>query len=109
MPWLRVALVVPIWIAALGVAHAEGLEPPSSGDERRALILKGSQVQPTREDVPDVESPQRPSWLEHVHIRKGAGLEVRRSMAIGHKPVVVGLKGPVMKRKRLGLALEVRF
>jgi len=62
-------------------------------------------------DRPEVETP-RPgrSWfVSNIHIKKKRGLEYTQVMSVNGHPMLFSVQGPVMRKKRLGLTLELRF
>jgi hypothetical protein len=110
------------WLATLGFGLAVGLPISAVADPLQAEAAP----QPAyfRWLGPNAERP--PEWLgESVYYRKGAGLEYRHAMKIGESPIVVGLQGPLLRKKKdpsgfsgperqqymsgAGLAVEVRF
>ena len=49
-------------------------------------------------------------WLpSHLELRKGAGLAMSRPIRVGRKDLQLGVAGPVLRKKKLGLTVEVRF
>jgi hypothetical protein len=52
-----------------------------------------------------------PEWMgENFHYKKGCGLEYRRELKAGDRPLELGIAGPVLRKKKsVGLAFEVRF
>ena len=49
-------------------------------------------------------------WLPgQLELRKGAGLAMSRPIRVGRKDLELGVAGPVLRKKNLGLTLEVRF
>ena len=53
---------------------------------------------------PDVEIQ---AWRQ-LYLNQN-GLELRQPLRVGEHRFELGLKGPLMKRKRVGLAFELRF
>lgn len=54
--------------------------------------------------------PRLPLWLPpQLEIRKGAGLALSRPVRMGATDLRVGVAGPVVRKKNLGLSVEVRF
>jgi len=54
--------------------------------------------------------PRLPLWLpEQLEIRKGAGLALSRPVRMGATDLRLGVAGPVVRKKNLGLSVEVRF
>jgi len=51
-----------------------------------------------------------PSWLPgDLEVRKGTGLSVSRPLQMGDTDLEFGVAGPVVRKRNLGLAFEVRF
>ena len=60
---------------------------------------------------PEIETP-RPerSWFtSNIHIKKKRGLEYTHVMSFNGRPLLLNFQGPLMRKKRLGLLLELRF
>lgn len=101
-------LLIPLLLAGAPAAQAE--EPaPSESEVQRGHILVASKLPGSREEAPVELVPNRPDWLDVVQIEKGAGFALRQSFSLGERDVIFRLKGPVMKRKRFGLAVEFKF
>ncbi len=99
-------LSLPLALLALSGAKAEpvvqiegpsGVRPPFSGE---LALARGAS--------PEEAISESRDW-RRIRLRKGAGLEVRREINLGEREIVLGVKGPLMKKKRLGLAFELRF
>ena len=91
------------WLATLGIGLAIGL-PAAAADS----LAESGRSNPYGLH-PATQRP--PAWLgENVHYRKGVGLEYRRDLKLGNKPIELGFQGPVVrKKKRVGLTVELRF
>lgn len=101
---LRTRISLPLLMLCLsGAAHAE---LPFDPKPERSLVAQEMTRGPQPLSAQPISEPRR--W-QRIHLAKGAGFEVRRDLAVGERDVVVGVKGPLMKRKRLGLSFEVRF
>jgi len=51
-----------------------------------------------------------PSWLPgDLEVRKGAGLSMSHPVHMGETDLELGVAGPVVRKRNLGLAFEVRF
>jgi hypothetical protein len=51
-----------------------------------------------------------PSWLPgDLEVRKGAGLAMSHPVHLGKADLELGVAGPVLRKRNLGLAFEVRF
>jgi hypothetical protein len=101
IPWL--------WI---GAAHAGSSDVPA----QPVVTQRAAQMLPFELAVangrPASLTPEQwlTLWLpSRVELRKGSGLAVTRPVRIGKSDVELGLAGPVMRKKNLGLTLEVRF
>lgn len=102
-------ILVPLLLAAVPVQADEPKKPEP--ETKRSHVLPGGKIPTAREDslLERDLAPNRPSWLSAVEIDKKSGFAMRQPLHIGGHPVELGLKGPVMKRKRLGVAVEIRF
>ncbi len=49
------------------------------------------------------------SWLRKLHIKKKRGFEYTHVTSFNGRPLLFNIQGPVMRKKRLGLTLELRF
>ena len=102
-------ILIPLLLAG---APAEADEPKKPQPEsKRTHMLVGGKVPAAREESPlalEIAAGRAP-WLNALHIDKKSGFEMRQSFQLGERNVILGLKGPVMKRKRFGLAVEIRF
>ena len=101
-------LSLPVTLLALSAAKAEPvvqIEEPS--DVRERLLVSGELAQP-RSPLFDEVTPESRDW-RRIRLRQGAGLELRREISLGEREIVFAVKGPLMKKKRLGLAFELRF
>jgi hypothetical protein len=105
IPWL----LIPLLIAGASGVYAE--EPvPTEPEAKRRQVLSGGSVQPSRDETPlEEEASDRPAWTQRIHIAKKYGFELRQPVRVGDHRLSFRVKGPVMKRKRLGLTFEVRF
>ena len=94
------------WLATLGVGLAVGLPISAAADPiepRPRAVLQGW----TSLDAED----RPPAWMgENVQYKKGVGLEYRRALKLGEKPVELGIGGPILRKKKgAGLSVELRF
>ncbi len=48
-------------------------------------------------------------WLRKFHLKKKRGFEYTHVMSVNGHPMLLNVQGPVMRRNRLGLLLELRF
>ncbi len=62
-------------------------------------------------DRPEIEMPhpERSWFVSNVHIKKKRGLEYTHVMSFNERPLLLNFQGPVMRKRRLGLTLELRF
>jgi hypothetical protein len=98
----------PVTLLALSVARAEPvlqIEEPSDVQE---WPLVSAELARSRGALSDLVIPESRDW-RRIRLRKGAGLEMRHEISLGERDIVLGVKGPLMKKKRLGLAFELRF
>ena len=99
----RAWLSLPLLLLSLS-ARAELPAPPQPEDSD---AVSSHPIHLERDRSLDALSATR--WWRRVRVRKGAGFEYRRPVNLGEREVVFGVMGPLMKRERLGVALEVRF
>lgn len=103
-------LSLPLLLLSLSARAEEPWRPRAdTHDPARALRLADGRYDqaPGAFDARDALAATR-AWRS-LHISKGSGLEYRRHLDLGERELVLGLKGPVMDKKALGLAVEVRF
>ena len=101
---LRTQLSVPLLLLCFSTAHAGPLHLVAHPAEQAHAPFAVSEAQP-----PSAEGLRKAKPWGGLRFRKGAGLEVRQQLSFGERELIVGVKGPLMKKKRLGLAFEVRF
>ncbi len=59
---------------------------------------------------PMAQPSRESSWLtSHFHIKKGAGFAYTREVTFGRRGLVLSVQGPVIRKRRDGLGVEVRF
>jgi hypothetical protein len=94
------------WLATIGMGLAIGMPAAAAGDSLASE--ETTRTNPYRIH-PAMERP--PAWLgENTHYRKGVGLEYRRELKLGDKPIELGFQGPVVRKKKsVGLTVEMRF
>ena len=107
---LILASAIPwIWI---GAAHAGNSDVPT----QQVATQQAAQMLPF--ELAAATSPSaylaRDKWLTvwlpgQLELRKGAGLAMSRPIRVGRKDLQLGVAGPVLRKKNLGLTLEVRF
>jgi hypothetical protein len=98
-----------IWI---GAAHAGSSDFPIQqvATQRAAQMLPFELA--VRTAPPNSLTPEQwlTLWLPNrVELRKGAGFAMTRPIRVGRSDLQLGVAGPVLRKKNLGLALEVRF
>jgi hypothetical protein len=89
-------------IALLGVTPAGAGEPSTTSRlEDRVEILAHA----------DGIAAEHPGWsfLSSLRISKDHGLSYRHSFVLGGRRLQVRLRGPVQRRKSLGLGFQIRF
>jgi hypothetical protein len=102
-------ILVPLLLAGAPALADEPKHPEP--EVKRSHVLIAGKLPAAREESPldrEVLS-NRPEWLSAVQIDRKSGFAVRRSFQLGERDMLFRLKGPVMKKKRLGLAVEIRF
>lgn len=101
LPWL--------WI---GTAQAGGQDVPTDKvvTHRAAQALAPAFDPHVAAFAPLASDPRLPVWLpSQLELRKGSGLAVSRPIRVGEKDLRLGLAGPVLRKRNLGLAVELRF
>ena len=79
----------------------------AKADEERVI---GEMKRPRQIVFPLAQPSQEGRWLSsHFHIKKGAGIAYTRSLSFGRHDVTVSVQGPVIRKRRYGLGVEVRF
>jgi hypothetical protein len=98
-----------IWI---GAAHAGNSDVPT----QQVATPRAAQMVPFELAVGTVSSTSlaRDKWFtvwlpSQLELRKGAGFAMSRPVRVGRTDLELGVAGPVMRKKNLGLTLEVRF
>jgi hypothetical protein len=95
------------WLATLGVGLAVGLPIGAAADPIEPRPRAAAVHDWTSLDADD----RPPAWMgENVLYKKGVGLEYRRALKVGEKPVELGIGGPILRKKKgAGLSVELRF
>ena len=104
--WLLILLLL------VGAPNAHADEPtPTELEARQGHVLVGGKIPGSRDETQlEIDTAaDRPAWMNAVHIDKKSGFAVRRSLRLGEHDVILGVKGPILKKKRLGLSIELRF
>ena len=62
-------------------------------------------------DRPEMEAPRpgRSRFVSNIHIKKKRGLEYTHVLSFNDRPLLLNIQGPVLRKKQLGLTLELRF
>lgn len=105
VPALALALAATLPLAPAALRAEPDDERPAT--ERRRTLTAARHLEPGAGS-----DPTRPlAWMtENLHIQKGTGLEYRRRLRMGERPIELGVQGPVVRKKKsLGLTLVVRF
>jgi hypothetical protein len=92
-------------LSAAGAEESPPLRALQEVPTRSALMSPLASDPRELDDAPD--EPFETGW-HGLRLRKG-GVEVRRSLELGNRQMELGLRGPLLKRKRVGLKLELRF
>lgn len=105
VPTLALALVAALPLAPGALRAEPGEERPTV--ERRRTLTAARHLEPGGA----ADSARPLAWMtENLHIHKGTGLEYRRRLRMGERPIELGVQGPVVRKKKsLGLTLVVRF
>lgn len=99
-------IAVPLALFALSAANAEPrLLSGEPRDERMKPLLAKELPRAQRNFRADSNGSD---WRQ-IRISKGAGLEVRHHFDLHERPMVLRVRGPVMKKRALGLRFELRF
>jgi hypothetical protein len=87
-------------LALLLLPHAASASDPEVREKpRRATEI----IAPVEDRLAE------PSWTSHIHIKKKHGLEFKRTLNVGDRPVILSVHGPLIRHKRLGLGFEFKF
>jgi hypothetical protein len=102
-----------LWIALqAGAALAEDEIVPRPIDHRQAALvtLRATNLRdPIPREEPAVEAVAPPErWIDRVKPNKN-GFRYRDEFELGGHEYEFSLKGPFLKKERLGLAFELRF
>jgi len=100
--------LLPLPLLMLSLSGAQAQESASV----RAFVAQPSRPLLTSE----TPTPERQAWGDDFETRawgrlylNKSGLEIRQPMRLGEHELEFGVKGPLMKRERVGLAFELRF
>jgi len=110
VPTLALAVLAALPLAPAGL-RAEPAEERPATERRRTLTATrhlGPHLDTLRDPAAAADPARPPDWT--LHIQKGTGLEYRRRLRMGERPIELGVQGPVVRKKKsLGLTLVVRF
>ncbi len=101
-------LSLPVTLLALSAAKAEPVVQIEEPSDVRERPLVSGELARSRSVLSERVIPESRDW-RRIRLREGAGLELRREISLGERDIVFGVKGPLLKKKRLGLAFELRF
>jgi hypothetical protein len=95
----------------IGILAGPAVAQPDGDDER--AVRRATTIL-LHEDENEITPPQPldfgPAWLAHyVRLDKRSGFRYSRKLDVGDQEMSLRVKGPVVRKKRLGLSLEVRF
>ena len=80
------------------------------GVRRAATILMSDDPEDLTQHAHPLDSFAVAPWLvENVHLDKRGFKYVRRFGELGEDRVVIKFRGPLMKKRRFGLTIDVRF
>lgn len=101
--------VIPWFLA--GAAHADTPGDPSDFRASPNIALTPWEYSPyTTAARRSLRVPRILSWLpDGVEVRKGAGLALSRPVRWGDTDLKLGVAGPVVQKRNLGMSIEVRF
>ena len=99
---------LPLALLALSAAKAEPVVQIEEPSDVQVPHVVSVELARSRSSLSDHAISESRDW-RRIRLRKGAGLELRREISLGERVIVLGVKGPLMKKKRLGLAFELRF
>jgi hypothetical protein len=101
---------LPVPLLALSVSAARADMPvPAAPPEEPARPQLLSRSLPLPRSDQDKDTAPEPTDTLRLDLHKGAGLEISKPVRFADHELVFGLKGPLMKRNRVGLLFEVRF
>lgn len=92
----------------LGVGESAGADDDTA--ERQPKLRRSVEILADM-DRPELEAPApERSWLlSNIHIKKKRGLEYTHVLRFNDRPLMLNVQGPVMRKRRLGLTLELRY
>jgi hypothetical protein len=96
--------------ASASAAEDEILPRPLDQRQTAAVTLRAINLRdPFPREEPAVEAVQPPErWIDRVRPNKH-GFRYQDTVRLGGHDYVFNLKGPLLKKERLGLSFEVRF
>jgi hypothetical protein len=104
--WLPVPLLA---LSLSAAARADTAVPPAPPEDPARAQLLSRSLPLARGDHDKDASPEPAADAFRFHLNEGAGLEISKPVRFADHELVFGLKGPLMKRNRVGLAFEIRF
>jgi len=114
MRYQRLILISGIPWLFVGAAHAEAPGDPS--EVRANSSSAATPLTPWEYSLRPISTTRSlrdsriPGWLpDNVELRKGAGLALTRPVRWGDTDLELGVAGPVVQKRNLGMAIEVRF
>ena len=84
-------------------ADEEAAEPRPT--LRRSAEILAHLDQPALE----IPRPERTWFVSNIHIKKKRGFEYTHVMSVNGHPILLNVQGPLMRKNRLGLTIELRF
>jgi hypothetical protein len=100
-------LPIPLLALSVSAANADTLAPAAPPEDPARTRLLSKSLPLVRSEDRDV-TPDPDDGIR-LHFDRGTGLALRKPVRVSDHELVFGLKGPLMKKNRVGLAFEVRF
>jgi hypothetical protein len=96
--------------ASVSAAEDETLPRPLDHRQTAVVTLRAVNLRdPFPREEPAVEMVQPPErWIDRVRPNKH-GFRYQDNVRLGGRDFVFNVKGPLLKKERLGLSFEVRF
>lgn len=109
---MRLAPCTFTLLLALHASAADDEILPRALDHRQTAVVTLRAINlrdPIPREEPAVEAVQPPErWIDRVRPNKH-GFRYQDTVRLGGHDYIFNLKGPLLKKERLGLAFEVRF
>jgi len=96
-------------IPALGLPIAVLIATPAGADDSSSASQAEDRVEILAHVNELAEEPRGRFLLSSFRLSKDHGLSYRHSFVLGGRPLQVRLRGPVQRRKSLGLGFQIRF